>query len=252
MEETEKELPTTNPYPVPECKPICRQDAKYLYCNDRPNSMIMILADCDGGDMVARKAIADYVMSVGGRDVRCKGQFGTWESFMQRTREMNVKEWELAYNNQRLGTQLHSNFWDFAHDSKSSEWVKMKRDMWDRIWALEEFFERYPIHSIEGDPIELAKGETIVDIRNFLDTNLKTLRSSKGYTLICTVERLERLRSKLDADSFNSNNSQNPHKKSAKNEESSKKSEKTLQVDRSREKSLHETQAGIRLSLIHI
>jgi len=111
MEETDKESPTTNPYPVPDYKVTCRQDGKYLYCNDRPNSMIMILADCDGGDMVARKAIADYVRSVGGRDVRCKGQFGSWDSFLQRTQEMEMEEWERAYNNQRLATQLYSPIW---------------------------------------------------------------------------------------------------------------------------------------------
>jgi len=165
MEETEKVVTTTNPYPVPDYKVTCRQDGKYLYCNDRPNSILMILADCDAGDMVARKPIADYVRNIGGRDVRHKGQFGSWDSFMQRTQEMDMEEWERAYNNQRLGTQLYSPVWHVPF-----------------------------------------------------------------------------------TDSFNSNNYQNPHKKSAKNEESSKKSEKTLQVDRSREKSLHETQTGIRFN----
>ena len=166
MEETEKVVTTTNPYPVPDYKVTCRQDGKYLYCNDRPNSMLMILADCDAGDMVARKPIADYVRNIGGRDVRCKGQFGSWDSFLQRTQEMDMEEWERAYNNQRLGTQLYSPVWH-------------------------------------------------VPFADSLTSN------------------------KLD---------QNPNKKSTKNEESNEKNQKTLQVDRSREKAVHETQTGIRFN----
>lgn len=166
MEETEKVVTTTNPYPVPDYKVTCRQDGKYLYCNDRPNSMLMILADCDAGEMIARKPIADYVRNIGGRDVRCKGQFGSWDSFLQRTQEMNMQEWERAYNNQRLGTQLYSPVWHVPF-----------------------------------------------------------------------------------ADSLNSDKSdQNHHKKSAKDEKPSKKSEKTLQVDRSRETPVYETQTGIRFN----
>ena len=166
MKETEKETPTTNPYPVPDYKVTCRQDGRYLYCNDRPNSILMILADCDAGDMVARKPIADYVRNIGGRDVRCKGQFGSWDSFLQRTQEMDMEEWERAYNNQRLGTQLYSPVWHVPF-----------------------------------------------------------------------------------ADSLSTSNiDQNPNKKNAKDEKSSKKSEKSFQTDRSREKTVYETQTGIRFN----
>ena len=51
------------------------------------------------------------------------------------------------------------------------------------------------------------------------------------------------------ADSLSTSNiDQTPNKKNAKDEKSNKKTKKSLQVDRSREKTVYETQTGIRFN----
>ena len=75
--------------------------------------------------------------------------------------------------------------------------AKEEKDRRRRIRSIQGFFRSYPKCNLMNTPIELKKGQKIFDAKKFVTTNLKTLKHADGHVLICTLERLEALRDKL-------------------------------------------------------